>query len=435
MKKIALLCVLLLLIALFAGCAQQESASEQTLKIGALVSLTGPDSKLGTGMDRAAKLAAEEINAKGGVFIKDLNKRVNITIVSGNDESTAAGGQKAVTELILSDNVDVLVGGYSSAVVPVEEPIVLEHKVPYIITGASSPIVTRRTDMDTSYFLHHCPTTTKYGTYTALFIDEIIRPAINEKFNFSTDRPLRLAVMYQDNAFGLGVLNATKDTIAANNLNIDLVTGLGYARGSTDFHAVLTSIKATNADVLYTAGAPSESPLFIQQARRDLGLNTIIIVTENNEEPEFYSTVGPYGEYSVIESRFSPYTAPKDVAAAHKSYTEAYKAKYGELMGMMATSTYEGVYIAAQAVENAGTLNGPAIRDALENLTMPQVVEAMVDGEISFTKDYHESSFIHFMTQLYWDEQVGEVRPKIIYPAEFHEAEFVLPDWYQPGST
>ncbi len=435
MKKIALLCVLLLLSAFIAGCAQQESAPEQTLKIGALVSLTGSDSSLGTGMDRAAKLAAEEINAKGGVFIKDLNKRVNVIIVSGNDESTAAGGQKAVTELILSDNVAVLVGGYSSAVVPVEEPIVLEHKVPYIITGASSPIVTHRTDIDTSYFFHHCPTTAKYGKYTALFIDDIIRPAINEKFNFSSDRPLRLAVMYQDNAFGLGVLNATKDTIAANDLNIDLVTAQGYARGSTDFHTVLTSIKAINPDILYTAGAPSESPLFIQQARRDLGMNTIIIVTENNEEPDFYSSVGQFGEYVIIESRFSPYTAPRDVAAAHESYTEAYKAKYGVLMGMMATSTYEGVYIAAQAAENAGTLNGPAIRDALENLTMPQVVEAMENGEISFTKDFHESSFVHFMTQLYWDEQAGEVRPKIVYPAEFKEMDFVLPDWYQPGSA
>jgi branched-chain amino acid transport system substrate-binding protein len=101
---------------------------------------------------------------------------------------------------------------------------------------------------------------------------------------------------------------------------------------------------------------------------------------------------------------------------------------------MMATSTYEGVHIAAQAIENAGTLNKTAIRDAIAAISMPQVVESMVDGKITFSKDFHESNFNHFMEQLFWDEKAGECRPKIVWPDNLKVTNFVLPDWYQPGS-
>jgi branched-chain amino acid transport system substrate-binding protein len=101
---------------------------------------------------------------------------------------------------------------------------------------------------------------------------------------------------------------------------------------------------------------------------------------------------------------------------------------------MMATSTYEAVYIAAKAIENAGTLDTPAIRDALANLEMPQLVEPMNNGMITFSKDFHESKFRLSMEQLYWDEAIGECRPKIVWPDELKETDFKLPDWYKPGS-
>ncbi len=136
--------------------------------------------------------AADEINAKGGVYVKDLGKNVSIVLVQGDDESTREGGQKAVSKMITQDNVDMLVGGFSSAVVSAHQSIVAEHNVPYIITGASTPVITRRTDVNTSYMFHHAPTTDDSGSQTTLFINNVIRPAINAKFGYPQDRPLKL---------------------------------------------------------------------------------------------------------------------------------------------------------------------------------------------------------------------------------------------------
>ena len=210
MKYTALFIALMLITAFFAGCTQQAQAPAQPkeIKIGAIVSMTGPNSNIGKNMWQSAVLATEEINANGGIFVKQYNAKIPIKLVQGDDESTREGGQKAATKLITDDKVDILVGGYSSAVTSAYQQTVAEFKVPYVVTGASSPIITHRTDIDTSYVFHHCPTTDTYGMYTTTFIDQVIRPAVNNKFNFKADRPFRLALLYQDTAFGKGVQSA-----------------------------------------------------------------------------------------------------------------------------------------------------------------------------------------------------------------------------------
>ena len=437
--KYAVLFIAAMLIAsvFIAGCTQQEAASaKDEIKIGVVASLTGPASNVGKNMWQSASLAADEINANGGVNVQSLNGKVPVRLILGDDESTREGGQKAVTKLITDDKVDILVGGYSSAVTSAYEQTVAEHKVPFVVTGASSPIITHRTDIDTSTVFHHCPTTDAYGQYTTLFIDQAMRPAINTKFNFPESRPLRLAFIYQDSPFGKGVLSAATDTITKNKLNIVIVAEQSYKMGESDFRTTLTAIKAANPDVVYAAVFPNEMGQMLPQARRDVGLNTIFAVPENNDAPEYYKAIGNYGEGSVIESRFSPYTAPAgSVASAQFAFKENYNAKYGNYPDMMGASTYEGVFIAAKGIENAGTTDKAAVTQALADLNMPQIIEAMNNGTITFSKDYRESQFDLWMEQLFYDETAGETRPKIVWPDNLKVTEFVLPDWYQPGSA
>ena len=429
-----LLAALVLAAVLLAGCAQQQ-AQPQDLKMGAVVSLTGAGSNVGKHMKQSAEMAVSEINAKGGVFVKAYNKKLPITLIVADDETKPDSGVKAVTKLTSEDNVDILVGGYSSGVTTATQGVVAEKKVPYIVTGASSPDITRRKDVDTSYFFHYCPTTAMYGEYTTLFTDQVIRPAINEKFGFADARPLRLAILYQDSAYGKGVLNGVISAIASKNLNIEIVSNQSFKLGEADFRTALTAVKAAKPDVIYPAAFPSEQTPIVMQARRDVNLNTIVLAVETNDNPDYYKGIARFGEYSVIESRFSPYTAPKSsVATADARFKADYVAKYGSFPDMMGVSTYEGVYVAAQAIENAGTLEKTAVRDALAGIRMPQKVEAIKDGFITFSPDYREVQFELFVSQLFWDEQAGECRPRIVWPDNLKETGFVLPDWYQAGT-
>ena len=425
-----MLCISLVLLA---GCTGQKAATDE-LKIGVVASMTGSASTTGKDIWQSAQLAADEINANGGVYVKELNKKIPIHLYQGDDESTREGGQKAVSRLITQDNVDILVGGFSSAVVSAHQSIVADNKVPYIITGASTPMITRNPDINTSYMFHHAPTTDDSGSQTTLFIDNTIRPAINAKFGFPADRPLKLAILYQDSPYGKGHQTAIKDTIARNNLSIYIVAEEAFKMGESDYRTVLTSIKNADPDVVYVVAFLNEQTPIETQALRDVGLNKIFIAIEPNDDPDFYTGVGTYGDYSIVQSRFSPYTVPKGASeAAYDKFVTDFERKFGGFPGMMGVATYEGVYIAKQAVENAGTLNKNQVRDAIAGIQMPQMVEEMKNQTITFSPDYRESKFELTMEQLYWNETVKETRPKIVWPDNLKETSFVLPDWFEPG--
>ena len=436
MKLYYLIAALLVGLVLTSACTTQQPATQETLKIGVVASMTGSASTTGKDIWQSAVLAAEEINARGGVFVKDLGRSVQITLVQGDDESTREGGQKAVSRMITQDKVDILVGGFSSAVVSAHQSLVSENKVPYIITGASTPTITQRTDLDTSTMFHYCPTTDDYGEQTTLFADDVIRKAVNARSGFPDSRPLRMALLIQDSPYGKGVQKAVKDTIAKRGLNIVVVAEESFKMGETDFRTALTSIKSAQPDLVYPAAFLNEQIPMVTQARRDVGLNTIFLAVECNDDPDYYEGLGKYGEYSIIESRFSPYAIPKgSIAGAMAAFRENFQKRWGSYPGMMGASTYEGVYIAAQAVENAGTRDKAKITLALDSLTMPQKIEAMKNGVITFTDDYREAKFDLFMEQLIWNQTAGELRPVIVWPDHMKETSFVLPDWYVPGPS
>lgn len=428
----------LILLVLGTGCTQQQAPATQSgeVKIGVVASMTGAASTTGKDIWQSAELAAEEINAMGGVRIDSLGKSVPIRLIQGDDESTREGGMKAVSKLITQDNVDLLVGGYSSAVVSAHQSIVAENKVPYIISGGSSSSVSHRTDLDTSYMFFHRPNTDDSGEASILFIDEIVRPAVNAKFGFSAERPLKVAVIYQDSPFGKGQLDAVKNVIKARSLPIEVVAEEPFKMGESDFRTVLTSVKAKNPDMIYSVTFLNELVPLTQQARRDVNFNTLIMAIENNDDPDYYKGVGTYGEGMVMESRFSPYAVPKgSTEVATRQFLSNFDKKYGGFAGMMGAATYESIYIAKEAIEKAGSLEKAKVRDSLANLAMPQMMEIMKGGTIQFSPDFRESKFDLYVVQLSMDQASGEPRPEIVWPKNLEARGFVLPDWYTPGTS
>jgi branched-chain amino acid transport system substrate-binding protein len=434
-REIGILGVLSVVFLVFlSGCVNQGTETKHELKIGVVAPLTGSASKTGTDMWQAAVYAADEINGAGGIIVNGTP--MTVVLVKGDDESSPEAGVAVVTKLITEDKVDLLVGGFSSSITYADEVVAAEHKVPFIITGASSPVITHRTDINTSYFFHHCPTTDDYADSTLLFVNDIMKPEIYSRFNLSSERPLRLAVLLQDSKYGQGLLDGIKKTIAARKLNIEIVANEKFKMGETDYRAALTALKAAKPDVVYPAAFVNEQTLIVVQGRRDVGLNTLYLSVECNDDPAYYKGTEKLSEYSIQESRFGPYALPPaPIRDAVTKYREGFTAKWGVAPGMMGASTYDGIYIAAEAVKNAGSTEKAKVRNALAALEMPQMIEAMADGKIKFSTDFRESKFDLYMEQLLWNASLKETRPKIVWPSVLKEEDFVLPDWYQPGSA
>ena len=183
--------------------------------------LSGGASDVGNDMKQAAVLAVEEINADGGVFVDEYGVKIPLKLVEGDTQTSPTEGVTAVERLITNENVVVLVGGFSSGVTLANQ-VPAAGKVPYIITGASSSQVTRRTEIDTSYFFHYCSTTDDYSQPILQFFVDELKPKV------AADRDLKLALIYRDDAYGKGVIESSVAYIEDNSLPIELVAQEKY---------------------------------------------------------------------------------------------------------------------------------------------------------------------------------------------------------------
>ncbi len=435
---------------------QVPSAEARNIKIGLVAPYSIP---IGPDMDRAARMAVDEINAAGGVYVSEWHTRVNITLATGDTEkATPDVGVTAVTRLVEEEQVDLLIGGYGSSATLANEIVAIENRVPYIITGASSRLVTRRgpqgnygglpegdpnriTDAEgMSYMFHYCTTTFHYSKTVVDFFAQEMKPLLDSTYGFDASRKLRLAVVYKNDAFGQGVVAASEYWIEAENLPIEIVTKRPLESSAISFQGDLTAVKDVNPDAVYVVHDPDKSPEIVKEGLVDVGLKSVYINIENNEDPTFYTLLKENGDKQLLESKFAPFAEPYIPAVG--PYVESYMERYDIVPGMMGADTYDAFYIAKDAIERAGTLDKKAVRDALETTEMDEMLIMTETGKIQFSigEDYHEIAPVTFIEQLYWNETVGECRPVIVWPdstpgvSDLSKGDFVLPDDYEPGN-
>jgi branched-chain amino acid transport system substrate-binding protein len=437
---------------------QMPSPEARSIKIGLVACYEKAE---GQDMDRAAKLAVKEINDAGGVYVSEWHTNVDIELVLIDTEDDSPGKSVGpVTRAVTEDEVDMLIGGYTSSGTLANQVVAIENRVPYIMTGASSSLVTRRgpqanygglpedselridDEEGMSYMFHYCTTTADYSTTVVNFFAEEMKPLLDSTYEFDDSRNLRLAILYRDDAFGKGVAADSKSIIEDNDLPIDVVAERSYPATATTFQTDLTAIKDANPDAVYVVDFIANTAEIIKEGLRDVELNTVYIAVECCEDPAFYTLLEEYGDKQLLESKFAPYAGPPYYLETIETYVTTYQQEYDTLPGMMGADTYDAFYIAKDAIERAGTVDKAAVRDALESCAMDQMLIITETGKIEFSTgtDYHEIAPVTFVEQLVWNEAVGECRSVIVYPAtapgvdELKQADFVLPTGYEPGS-
>jgi branched-chain amino acid transport system substrate-binding protein len=435
---------------------QLPSPEARKIKIGLVA---GYQLAEGQDMDRAAKLAVKEINDAGGVHVAEWHTSVEIELVTINTEDDSPGKSvDPVTRAVEEDQVDLLIGGYTSAGTLADQVVAIENRVPYIITGASTSLVTRRgpqanfgtaTDEQKiddaegmSYMFHYCTTTADYSKTVVNFFAEAMKPLLDSTYEFDASRNLRLAILHRDDAFGKGVAADSKSIIEDNDLPIDVVAERSYPATATSFQTDLTAIKDAKPDAVYVVDFIANTAEIIKEGQRDVGLNTVYIAVECCEDPKFYTLLGEYGDKQLLESKFAPYAGPPYYTESLETYVTNYQQEYDTLPGMMGADTYDAFYIAKDAIERAGTVDKAAVRDAIETCAMDQMLILTETGKIEFSTgtDYHEIAPVTFIEQLVWNEDAQECRSVIVYPAtapgvgELKQADFVLPEGYEPVS-
>ncbi|MGC8786761.1 MAG: ABC transporter substrate-binding protein [Anaerolineae bacterium] len=341
LKHIALLVAVLLSINALLSCRPAPAATPtpppKVIKVGVLSPLTGVIAAYGQDQVNGVNMAVEEINAAGGLLGHKL-------VVQVEDDEKKPELAASMTQKLINDGVDVIIGGMSSSSTMAGGPIANRAEVIMISPWSTNPLAAEGD-----------------WVFRACFSDEF-QGAIQAKFmveELKCKRPAMLLDIGDEGSKGQGTV--VQKTL--EKLGVPLVAFESYTTGDTDFRAQLTKIKAMNPDCLCTPNYYGEDAL-IRVQMKELGLDIPTIGGDGNDSPEFFKIAGEAANGFLMTTHY----APDDPRPIVQEFRKKYVAKFGEVPRSTAALSYDAVMLYKIAVEKAGTLDKYKVRETLAGL-------------------------------------------------------------------
>jgi branched-chain amino acid transport system substrate-binding protein len=316
--------------------ACQPSSNANKVRIGVFMSLTGSTANFGISSTNGIKMAADEINAAGGINGKQVELNIQ------DDRSDAQEAATIVTKFVTQDGVHAVLGEVASSRSIAAAPIAQNAKIPMLTPSSTNPEVTRKGD----YIFRSC------------FIDPVQGAAIAQ-FAARTLGAKRAAIMVdRKNDYSTGLEKFIGQTFT--RLGGQIVVTQSYQEGDQDFNAQLTSIKGSNPEVIFVPGYYNDVGLIAKQAR-DKGMNVPLLGGDGWDAEQLYKIGGTALNGSFFSNHYSPYDSDPQV----QKFVTNYKARYNSLPDALAATAYDAAHIMFDAIKRANSLDGKAIRDAL----------------------------------------------------------------------
>jgi branched-chain amino acid transport system substrate-binding protein len=347
-KMSALLLVAMLAVGAF-GCKKKEEAPKEaaapaaapaadTIKIGFLGALTGDVAMFGKPTLDGMKMAAEELNAAGGVVGK------KIEIIEADNRGDKQEGASVTQKLISRDKVIAIVGDPTTGITKVAAPIAQKAGVVLLSAGATGPGVVEIGDY----------------IFRDTLLDSIAIPACIEFFAKDMKFKKVAIVTSDNNDYSVGLSQTFRDA-AAKVKSITIVADEKVKDGDKDFSAQITNIKAKKPDVILFSGYYTEGALIMKEARKQ-GLKAPMFGGDGLFSPKFIELGGPAVEGSMSALGFSPEQATPETA----KFIESFKAKHnGELPGLFDAQGYDAIKLLADAMTRANSADPKVFKDAL----------------------------------------------------------------------
>ena len=241
----------LAVLALFTGAARAE---EKPIRIGLLYDLSGPFAAAGSVASAVgAQIAIDLVNERGGVLGK-----YKVVAVKADSQSKADVAINEAERLIHQENVDIILGVYSSAhAVPLAAKLETEKKILWITTAVASSVLLNK---NLHYTFRAQIHSDQYGQAGISFIAE------NAKSKLGMEpKDVKLALIYEDGPYGTGVASADEDY--AKKQGMPIVLKEAYSASAPDLSSLVTKLKRAHPDVIFHVGYNPDITLFLRQAR------------------------------------------------------------------------------------------------------------------------------------------------------------------------
>lgn len=429
-KKFAVsLMVLLLIVSVLTGCGAKEpeavnepeggTATGETIKIGAILPLTGSAAATGVKLRAAMEVAQEIINGEHPEINVPLAQEAGLpNLGNGKIEITFADHQgnpemaKSEAERLIADGVAGLVGAYQSSSTKPASQAAEQAGVPFVAGSSSSAALTER---GLHYFVRIAPND---DMETAMFFDYLIHLNENDQAGIK-----KVAVAYIDNEFGVHAKDMVekwlKDKYGA--LGFELAGIVAYAPDVTNVDTEVQQIKSFNADAVFHASYIADITMFVNKYKEfGIAPKAVLNYCGGFQDTQFVVNLGNDGDYFAGGAAFSA-----DKLSGMPELTvinELYKAKTGTDLDGPALEEFASVLVLAEAINIAGSLDGDTIMDAIRGTAFnaPYFATKEIKFNTNGQNEIPASYIVQTQDKQYvavYPEEAATAKPLVPFPA------------------
>jgi branched-chain amino acid transport system substrate-binding protein len=341
-------------------------AADGVIKVGAVLPVTGKESKIGSAYKQGTEFAVKEINDAGGVTVGGKPMKIELTLL--DDTSDAAKSAQLVEQLMTQQKVDVVIGGYGSHLVQAQSVVPERYGIPYISGGGGARGIYGRSKW---VFGVLSPVDILSATQMD-FLSSLIAAGKLKK-------PLKIALLLENTEHGKDYAQGVHDYVKAHPGDFSIAIEESFELNTADFKPLLTRVAAAKAD-LFMCDAHLEDYIAMHRLYTQMGLYyQMVTYGARGADAAGRKALGPATDYIFASGWWSellPYPQVKAFSAKWKAGTGGDPQWYHAL-------AYETVRVLGIALGKASSLKPDAIRSALAAVDVKDSI--LPGGQLKFS--------------------------------------------------
>lgn len=355
MKKTVAVALAAVMAISMAACGSNSSKDSNTLVIGSMGPITGANAVYGTSVKNGAQIAVDEINQNG---LDGEKLGVTLQLKFEDDQADAQAAANAYFRL-LSEGMDVLLGATTSGACQIVNKLSERDNLLMVTPSGSAEDIT---GPDNVYRI--CFTDPSQGTKIAeLLSDTLGYQKVALLYDISSD-------------YGKGIHDQfVKD---AKEKGLQIVADQSFNSGDKDFNTQLTTIKSSNADVIFIPGYYQDVAFILTQANQ-LGVKIPFVGSDGWDGVT--NQLGNNAKVADGSIFLSPFFSA-DTTENVKNFVDAYQENFNSVPDQFAADAYDGVYAIAKAYQLAQSMDSEKLIEAMKNVEVDGIT-----GKFSFDED------------------------------------------------
>jgi branched-chain amino acid transport system substrate-binding protein len=341
--------------------------AQDVIRIGAVMPLTGKESKIGGAYKAATEFAVKEVNDAGGMQVGKKKMRIDLRLL--DDTTDPSKSAQLVEQLIVQQKVHAIIGGYASHLVQAQSVVPERYGVPYITGGAGASSIYGRSKW-------------VFGVLSP--VEELARTQMEFLSDLQKSKklktPLKIVLLLENTEHGRDFEKGVKDFAKAHPKEFSVILDEKFELNAADFRPLLGRVESAKGDV-FMCDAHLEDYIAMQRTYTQMGLyHEMVTYGARGADEAARKALGPATDYIFASGWWSSLLPYPQVKAFNAKWEKA----TGSAPQWYHAAAYETARALFTAIQRAGSLNAEAIRANLAKLELRDSI--LPGGVLRFSK-------------------------------------------------